>query len=296
MKLLVFGANSQLGQDLTLILKREALKYVAVRDDEASLYQGSTLSELIRQAAPSQILNLSLNPGLFQSEADIDKQRSERLLQASVLLVKAAKSLKVPLIHHSSVAVFDGSNPKPYPETENPSPKNPLGKLALSLEKKVAKYERHVILRTEGIFGLGNPEFFRHCIESCKQDQGKLVLLDQRCSPTPVADAARVVFAINRQLDCNASPWGIFHYCALQATHRHTFVEDFLKLAAEYDRKLAAIMPRLEISTQASGKTQLENSVVDCNKIMATFGIRQRSRGDALRDLIKSIYKKAGKK
>lgn len=280
-----------MGQSFTRLLKRESITYVAIRDDEPAIYQPSKLASLIRDTQPSQIMNLSLNPGLFQSEAALSKQRIEQLNQACSSLLKAAKALKVPLVHHSSVAVFDGSNPKPYLESDPCKPKNPLGKLALVLEKKVAKYSQHIILRTEGIFDVTNTAFFESYIDACKQQQGKIELLDQRCSPTPAADVVRVLFAINRQLDCNASPWGTYHYCALQATHRHTFVEDFLTEASKFDKPLAAVIDNLEITTKESTKTQLENSVVDCQLIMSGFGIKQRSRGTTVKELIASLYR-----
>ncbi len=289
MKLLVFGSNSPLGQSFTQLLERESIPFVAIRDDEPDIYEGSVLFNLIKNSQADQLLNLSLDPGLFQSEAIISKQREDRLTEACATLIKVAGLLKTPLIHHSSVAVFDGSNAIPYLETDACKPKNPLGKLALSLEKKVSKYQRHIILRTEGIFEFATT-FFKDCIKTFKEQEGKLILLDQRCSPTPIIDVARVLLAINRQLDCNAIPWGVFHYCSLQATHRHTFVEDFLTEASNYDSDLKALMPKLEINTQESTKVQLENSVVDCQKIMASFGIKQRSRGLAVKELIEAIY------
>ena len=289
MKLLVFGSNSPLGRSFTQLLKKESIAFIAIDDEEAALYETDRLAALITDAQPSQLVNTSLNPGLFQSEAVISKKRIGQLTDACTILVKAVKKLKIPLIHHSSVAVFDGSNPKPYLEKDPCSPKNPLGKLALNLEKKVAKYEQHIILRTEGVFD-AESAFFDNCIKECVENKGKLNLLDQRCSPTPVADIARVILAINNQLACNASPWGVHQYCALQATHRHTFAEGFLKEAAAYDKSLATILPSLEISMQESSKAQLENSVVDCQKIMASFGIKQRSRGSAIKDIVAEKY------
>lgn len=285
MKLLVFGSNSPLGKSFTQLLEGEAFTHIVIDDAEASIYESDRLANLINEAQPSQIINLSLNPGLFQSETVISKERIGQLTQANTVLLKAAKKLKIPLIYHSSTAVFDGSNSKPYLETEPCSPKNPLGKLAFNLEKKVAKYAMHIILRTEGVFDL-ETKYFENIIEECKQNQGKLKLLDQRCSPTPIEDVARVILAINKQLACGANPWGIHQYCALQATHRQTFVEKFLIEAAEFDKTLASVIKDLEISTQESNKAQLENSVLDCQKIMASFGIKQRSRGTAIKELL----------
>jgi len=288
-KLLVFGSNSPLGKSFTRLLKRESIRFIAINDSEASIYEADKLAGLIKDAQPEQLLNLSLNPGLFQSETPISKERIAQLTQSCSTLIKSAKAQKIPLVHHSSVAVFDGSNSRPYLEMDTCSPKNPLGKLALSLEKKVAKYEKHIILRTEGIFDT-QTVFFDQCIKDCIANKGKLNLLDQRCSPTPVADVARVLLAINKQLACNASPWGVHQYCALQATHRYTFVEDFLKEAATFDKKLAAAVKNLDIATQETTKTQLENSVVDCQHIMSSFGIKQRSRGNALKELLTEKY------
>jgi dTDP-4-dehydrorhamnose reductase len=288
-KLLVFGSNSPLGKSFTQLLKQETVAYIAIDDGEPSIYDADRLATLIKEAQPSQLINLSLNPGLFQSEAVISKERINQLTHACTVLLKSAKALKIPFIQHSSVAVFDGSNPKPYLETDSCSPKNPLGKLAFSLEKKVAKNERHIILRTEGIFDSGTA-YFSNTIKECIANQGKLDLLDQRCSPTPLTDVARVLLAITRQLSCNASPWGIHQYCALKATHRHTFVEDFLTVAAERDKGLAKVIKNLELRTQETSKAQLRNSVLDCQHIMSSFGIKQRSRGAAIKELIANLY------
>ncbi|MAM71649.1 MAG: hypothetical protein CMP91_10950 [Gammaproteobacteria bacterium] len=288
MKILVFGANNELGKHYTRLLKQEARAFVSVRDNESGVLD--KLNDLITEVRPTQLVNLSLNPGLFRSEQAIEKERSELLSQSCRILLKASKKLKIPLLQHSTVAVFDGSNPKPYLETDTCKANNPLGKLALSLEKKVAKIPQHIILRTEGIYGPESSCFFQDCIALCKANKGRLELLDQRCSPTPVGDVARVILAINKQVDCDADAWGVFHYCALQATHRHTFVEKFLQEAAHLDKEIADVIDELQIETQQSNKSQLENSVLDCSKIMATYGIKQRSRGTSLKEQIAALY------
>lgn len=291
MNILVFGTDNQLGESYSRLLSQESRDHLAIRTDDPLVLDLPALKTLLKEKQITQILNLSLNPGLFQSEQAISKERQQLLQQACSNLLALAKSWKLALIHHSSAAVFDGTNPKPYLESETAQANNPLGKLALSLEKKIVKHKQHVILRSEGIFSPANPVFFLSCINFCKQQAGKLTLLDQRCSPTSADDVARVLLAINKQLDCDAQTWGIFHYCALQATHRHTFVEKFLGEAAKYDEALKSSLEHLDISTQQSTKTQLENSVLDCHKIMSSFGIKQRSREAALKELIASLYR-----
>ncbi len=290
MNILVFGADNQLGHSYTQLLKQNATEFIILREDEPVLSDPVSLKQLLLEKRISQLVNISLDPGLFQSERTIEKARQQQLIQACTHLLRAAKANRIPLILHSSAAVFDGSNPKPYLESDSCKAKNPLGKLAYSLEKKVEKYEKHLILRTEGMFSKDRAEFFQSCIRLCKDQKGKLHLLDQRCSPTPADDVARVILAINKQLDCDAMNWGLFHYCALQATHRHTFVEKFLKEAAGYDKELSNCLEHLEIITEQSSKTQLENSVLDCHHIMSSFGIKQRSREAAVKELIASMY------
>ena len=291
MNILVFGADNQLGESYCQLLVQEARNFTALRSDDSVAQDPAALKTLAAENQISQILNLSLNPGLFQSEKAIEKERKQTLLKACKQLVSLARLRQIPLIFHSSAAVFDGTNPKPYLETEVCKANNPLGKLALDLEKQVAKHRQHVIVRTEGLFSPSNPVFFQTCISACKAQNGKLTLLDQRCSPTPADDVARVLLAINKQLDCDAQTWGVFHYCALQATHRHTFVEKFLQEAAKYDEALKSCLEHLDISTLQSTKTQLENSVLDCHKIMSGFGIKQRSREAALKELVASLYR-----
>jgi dTDP-4-dehydrorhamnose reductase len=120
--------------------------------------------------------------------------------------------------------------------------------------------------------------------------------MHHRFSPTPAEDAARVMLAIAHQVDCRANAWGTYHYCALQAVNQEQFVEGFLQQAGELDPVLQKTLKNLELKLQDSEPPYIANSALDCSHIMATFGIKQRPRGEAVTAMINSLYGKKTKR
>ena len=84
------------------------------------------------------------------------------------------------------------------------------------------------------------------------------------------ASVNRVIAAAIQQLDCGATPWGIYHYCSDDSTNLFGFAEVAVALASQYG-KLDADAVQIELK---QGET--ENLVLSCKQILSAFGIRQR--------------------
>ena len=92
------------------------------------------------------------------------------------------------------------------------------------------------------------------------------------------------------QVDCHAEVWGTYHYNAMQPVNQDGFVMHVLEEAAKLDKELEKILPELEIELLPVERPYIRNSALNCAKIMATFGIKQRSRGEGVTGVINEIY------
>lgn len=298
MKLLVIGSGSQVGQELTRLLADQGVDYSALGVDEIDFSNQADLLKATARINPTQVINAASFADIEKAEIDPVAGKQCELINTlgPSALAEVCHTLKLPLIHHSSSFVFDGSKPQPYAED---SETNPLSRYGLSKwygERAIQDVlQEFIILRTDWVFSTHRADYFRTHIENCKKNNGKLEVMGHRFSPTPASDIARVILAIARQLDCNAEPWGIYHYCALQAVSEEQFVDLVLHEAAQSDGALKKKLEHLEINIIPLEKPYISNSALSCQKIMETFGIKQRSRAGEVSKIIKSLVKPAKK-
>ena len=293
MKLLVFGANSQLGRELTRLLGVTDIEFDTLDTDEVDILKPKEVVGAISRINPTQLINVSTYSNLQKAESDNDAARLCDLVNTEgvTTLARVCQQLAIPMIHHSSSYVFDGQKKEPYTEEDESNPVCRYGKSKWLGERTLREENpRHIILRTDWLFGEFLKRYFHMYIDACKQNSGTISIVDNRFSPTFAADAARVIIAMSRQLDCNAEVWGTYHYCALQPVNQDQFVMQILEAAAALDPDLAEKMTSMEIDLLDVKPPYIRNTSLNCDKIMATFGIKQRSRGEGIRSVLNNIY------
>lgn len=293
MKLLVLGANSQLGRALVVTLQAEGIEYEALQSRDLDLLKSSEVVKALSRVAPTQVINVATYANLEMAERDPAAARKCDIVntQGVSTLAEVCRHLSLPLLHHSSSYVFDGLKLHPYTEDDETNPVCRYGQSKWYGERAIREAQpQHVILRTDWIFGRDRPRFFQQYIDVCKQHQGRLEVMNHRFSPTPANDVARVLLAIARQVDCNADVWGTYHYCALQPMGQEYFVEHVLQEAARYDEALAALLPELQITRLPVQPPYIPNTVLSSQRLFETFGIKQRSRAAELHAVLQAIY------
>ncbi len=296
MKLLIHNAASLTGQALVQLLESQQLPVVfpdpelleAVSAGRVSAAASQAFQAHLRELAPDQLVNLAFESHLPEAHAaDIDYRPALRITKA---LAKASASLQIPMLQRSAANVFDGRQTRSYTEEDVLQPRDAFGEALVEAERLLGETCPHyLILRTDCIFSAADPGWFNAHLENYKK-QEKLQLESFRFSPTPARDIARVLLAIAWQLDCDAQPWGIYHYCALQGLSQVQFVEDFLRAAASMDKKLARLAPDPRLEELPPAADAAYSNILSCKKIMSTFGIKQRSRIPALEDVVTELY------
>lgn len=293
MKLLVLGAGSQVGLELDALLRARGIPFEALDNSGTDLLKQMDLVKAITRIEPDQVINVTSYSSLEKAEIDPAAAREcDRVnIEGVATLAEVCDHLGIPLLHHSSSYVFDGHKRQPYVEEDETNPQCRYGLSKWYGERAIREtLSRHVILRTDWVFSVHRHGFLRRCIDACKQGEGRLETMDHRFSPTPAEDVARVFLAIAQQLSCGAEAWGTYHYCALQPLSEAQFVEAFLREAARFDAELARYSDHLEVTVQPPRKPFIANSSLNCQKIMETFGIKQRSRMATVLQVLERLY------
>lgn len=295
MKLLVLGASSQLGQELTGLLCKQGIDHKALASSEVNLIKQMEVVKVLSQINADQVINVASYTNLEKAETDPEASKECDIIntQGVSTLAEVCDHLNVPLIHHSSSYVFDGIKSRPYDENDETNPVCRYGLSKWLGERTIREsLDHHVILRTDWMFSVYRNRLFKLHIEAVRKNKGETEVMDHRFSPTPASDVARVILAIAKQIDCNANVWGTYHYCALMPLSQEHFVEYFLKEAAKYDRKVAKIIDSLQLSIVPVRKPYIANTALSCQKILETFGIKQRSRNAGVIEVLENLYKR----
>jgi len=222
----------------------------------------------------------------------IDSAAHKRRRKALVQLAETCATADIPLLHLSSVLVFDGDKSAPYQEGDTEAPFDEFGEAMLQLEEAVtANAGRFVILRTASIFSDAGNNLLTHIIRLA--EQRKTLVFDPSLSgcPTCANDLARVILAILLQLRCGADSWGLYHYTSSDVTTGYQFAEAVLALASQFDRELHLEHVQLEErAVEDSEQLQIDPVVVACHKLLNTFGIKQRPWRSQLTFTVRNFF------
>jgi dTDP-4-dehydrorhamnose reductase len=270
-KLLVLGNDESLNSSMAheLSLRHEAIETSWLSGLE---WWAAEWKAALAEFVPDFVINLA------PPARGLDAATIKRYRKVLVQLAEACSVADIPLLHLSSVLVFDGDKSAPYQEGDAEAPYDAVGESCLQLEEAVAaNARRFVILRTASVFSSSGDNLLTQIIRLA--EQRKTLVFDPSLAgcPTCADDVARVIIAIVLQLHCGADSWGIYHYTSSDVTSGYQFAEAVLAVASQFDRELHLEHVRLEErAVERPEHLQIDPIVVACQKLLNTFGIKQR--------------------
>lgn len=285
MKLLVLGNDESINGSVRYEL---ALRHEPIETHwlDAADWWSCDWKAALADVAPDFVVHLTTLTDRFESAAC--KRRRKALTQ----LAEACAAADIPLLHLSSVLVFDGDKSAPYQEGDAEAPFDAFGEAMLQLEEAlVAAGGRFVILRTASIFSNAGDNLLTQIIRLA--ERRKTLVFDPSLSgcPTCANDVARVIIAILLQLRCGADSWGVYHYTSSDVTTGYQFAEAVLALASQFDRELHLEHVQLqERAVEDPEHLQIDPVVVACQKLLNTFGIKQRPWRSQLTFTVRNFF------
>jgi dTDP-4-dehydrorhamnose reductase len=232
MKVLVTGANGQLGTDLCKVLRDSEL--IPLTDKDIEISDMTSVKQAFSKYKPDIIINTAAFVRVDDCEDEKEKAFSVNALGARNVAV-VAQELGARLVHISTDYVFGGeAEPRttPYTEFDTPVPLSIYGKSKLAGENLVRHFcLRHFIVRTSGLFGLAGSmgkggNFIETMLRLARERDELRVVNDQIFSPTYTMDLARKIAQL-----LTTEYYGIFHITNRGGCSWYEFTTEILKLA-----------------------------------------------------------------
>ena len=155
MKVLIFGAKGNLGQELTAVFAAAGHEVVALDREDLDVLDTAVLRRRILDESPGVVLNAVAYNDVDGAE-DPSKRPFAFRLNADVPAAMAAASAEAGAIfvHYSTDYVFAGTKPGGYAEGDEPDPISAYGESKAAGEKAVlAAAGRVYVCRLSKIFG-----------------------------------------------------------------------------------------------------------------------------------------------
>ena len=154
-------------------------------------------------------------------------------------LALISQKFEIPLIHISTDYVFDGTNYRPYVETDKPNPISTYGKSKLEGEEAVLELAHSAyIIRTSWLYSGFGKNFLTNITKLALERESLSIVADQIGTPTYAQDLAEVMLELLPNLEAGTRQ--ILHYSNQGVASWYDFAYEIMNLQ-NIDCKLTPI-------------------------------------------------------
>ena len=289
MKILVIGANGQLGKDVSNELKSRNIETITSDitgevDFNLDFTNQDKTIDLVKSVKPDAIINCAAWTAVDAAEDEENKAKVYALNVTGVSnLVKAAKEVDCKLIQISTDYVFDGQGETPWkPDDKNYAPLSYYGETKLQGELEVAKLDKYFIVRIAWLFG-GPISFVNTMLKVGKTHDELKVVNDQIGTPTYSKDLARLLVDM-----IQTDKYGYYH-----ATNEGGYIS-WYEFAVEIFKQANMSTKVIPVTTKEYGISKAVrpfNSRLDKTKLSDNGFVRLPEWKDALTRYLNTIEK-----
>lgn len=229
MKVLVTGANGQLGHDVIKELEKRKIDYIGTTRSDFDITNQAQVEEYIKNQKPKAVIHCAAYTGVDKAEDEMELCYKTNV-QATENIAKICRKLNIKMMYISTDYVFPGTGENPYETNDRVEPLGVYGKTKLEGENKVKELlDKYFIVRISWVFGKNGNNFVKTMLKIGKDKDMLNVVTDQIGSPTYTTDLAILLCDM-----IQTEKYGIYHatnegYCSWAE-----FAEEIFKIAA-YD-------------------------------------------------------------
>ncbi|APC42215.1 dTDP-4-dehydrorhamnose reductase [Clostridium estertheticum] len=206
MKILITGANGQLGRELANQYKeKKTIDLILKGRSDLDISNINEVYSFVNENKPDVIINCAALTAVDKCETEIDMAYKINAIGPKNLAI-AANEIGAEIVQVSTDYVFSGNIDKPLTEFDKIEPLTIYGKTKLEGEILVKNHNpKHYIVRTAWLYGDGN-NFVKTMINLSKTNTTLKVVNDQKGTPTSTVDLARTIITLVEQKN-----YGLFH-------------------------------------------------------------------------------------
>lgn len=277
MKILLFGANGQLGYEAHRTLFCFA-DVIAVDFPTIDFTNPNQVTGLISEVKPDLIYNAVAYTDVDKAESEIEKASRVNIITPGEI-AKYCKKNDVPLIHFSTDYVFDGTKNDLYTEEDIPNPINVYGRTKLDGESAIQDSScEYLIFRTSWVYSLRIGGFVNKVIKWAQDTETLRIVDDQIGNPTWARMLAEIssflilknYYNLNDFFDQYRS---IYHLAGGGYASRYEWTKSIIEnLPKEFGSNVKEILPvkSIDFSTPA---IRPMFSALNCKKFESSFNI-----------------------
>jgi dTDP-4-dehydrorhamnose reductase len=210
-KILVTGANGQLGSELRMLEKNyPQFNFIFTDYMELSIIDESAINIFFNEHQPNYCINCAAYTAVDKAEDPAERESVENLNAHAVgFLATACEKYHTKFIHISTDYVFDGNGTKPYKPDDATMPASVYGITKLQGEKLAQQFTDAIIIRTAWVYSSFGKNFVKTMMNLMNTKSSLNVVNDQYGTPTYAADLAS---AMMQMIDSGKWKSGIYHY------------------------------------------------------------------------------------
>ncbi|MEM8557124.1 MAG: dTDP-4-dehydrorhamnose reductase [Bacteroidota bacterium] len=289
MRVLIPGANGQVGRELVARAAQHGVEPIALTRADLDLADAAAVRAAVRAQRPDAVVNAA-------AYTAVDRAETEHELAFAVnrdgpaALAAVCAGLGIPLVHFSTDYVFDGTKSEPYVEDDPAAPLGVYGVSKWEGEEAVrAVLDRHLIFRVSWVFSRHGGNFVKTMLRLGREREALRVVADQHGGPTPASAIAHAALAALQQATERNDDWGTYHFCGAPFTTWHGFAD---AIFAEARRHEALVVKRVEpipATAYPTPAARPANSRMETDRIARTFGIAPADWHAALADVVAGL-------
>lgn len=261
MKVLITGANGQLGKALSLAFPDAILADSKILDISNSLvvqnFDSDGIEAIINAAAYTQVDEAEKPENLSLAWATNS--------QGPANLASLAAKLNVPLVHISTDYVFDGQKDGAYTEDDLFSPLSVYGASKAAGDLAVARYKKHYIFRSSWVIGDGNN--FVKIIQNLAQKGVKPSVVNDQYGRLTFCDtlAEAIFFALKNEIE-----FGTYNLsCSGEVVSWFDIAREVFKLSGADPERISSVSTSEYYAGKKFIAARPKNSELDLAKIIA---------------------------
>lgn len=284
MNILITGCNGQLGNEMQ-VLQKQHPRHTFFNTDvqELDITDAAAIGRFVADNGIDGIVNCAAYTAVDKAESN---EELCRLLNAVApgYLAEAVARRGGWMIQVSTDYVFDGTNHRPYVETDPVCPNSVYGRTKLEGERMVSKLcPNSMIIRTAWLYSAYGANFVKTMMRLGREKEQLGVIFDQVGTPTYARDLAVAIFAA---VEKGIVP-GIYHFTDEGVVSWYDFTKAIHRLAHIEGCHVRPLLTS-EYPTPAS---RPHYSVLDKSKIKQTYGLEIPYWEESLAECIKTLTK-----
>lgn len=285
---LVTGSEGQLGSELKNLVQNSEVRLENYNFFFTSINELDITRHLeVKCFIIENNIKIILNSAAY---TNVDKAQEEKKLAdninhiATKNLANLAKVYGIKLIHISTDYVFDGTNFKPYVETDTPNPQSAYGKSKFDGERAIieSNLKNSIIIRTSWLYSQYGNNFVKTILKLGKKQESLGVIFDQTGTPTYAKDLAKTILEILPKI--KNTNLEIYHYSNEGVASWFDFAKEIIKMS-----KLHCKITPIETKDYPVQAKRPHYSVLNKAKIKKSFNLEISYWKESLNDCLKKI-------